>query len=57
VSDIGPATPVDRHTVEKLYYAAPMYARLAEEGLVVENHADIKTFPICREATKRPMCG
>jgi phosphopantetheine--protein transferase-like protein len=44
VGDIGPATPVDRQAVKSSILLHRMYARLAEEGIVVENHSAIKTF-------------
>jgi len=44
VGDIGPATPVDRQTVKSSILLHRMYARLAEEGLVVENYLAVKTF-------------
>ena len=44
VGDIGPATPVDRQTVKSSILLHRMYARLAEEGLVVENYSVVKTF-------------
>lgn len=43
-SDIGPSTPVDRQAVKSSILLHRMYARLAEEGLVVENYTAIKTF-------------
>lgn len=44
VGDIGPATPVDRRAVKSSILLHRMYARLAEEGVVVENYSAIKTF-------------
>lgn len=44
VGDIGPATPVDRQTVKSSILLHRMYARLAEEGLVVENYSAVRTF-------------
>lgn len=44
VGDIGPATPVDRQAVKSSILLHRMYARLAEEGLVVENYLAVKTF-------------
>ena len=42
--DIGPATPVDRRAVKSSILLHRMYARLAEEGVVVEDYPAIKTF-------------
>jgi len=44
VGDIGPSTLVDRQTVKSSILLHRMYARLAEEGLVVENYLAVKTF-------------
>jgi len=44
VGDIGPATLVDRQTVKSSILLHRMYARLAEEGLVVENYLAVRTF-------------
>ncbi|MBN9379469.1 MAG: 4'-phosphopantetheinyl transferase superfamily protein [Chitinophagaceae bacterium] len=44
VGDIGPATLVDRQAVKSSILLHRMYARLAEEGVVVENYTAIKTF-------------
>jgi phosphopantetheine--protein transferase-like protein len=44
VGDIGPATPVDRQAVKSSILLHRMYARLAGEGIVVENYTAIKTF-------------
>lgn len=44
VGDIGPATLVDRQAVKSSILLHRMYARLAEEGVVVENYTEIKTF-------------
>jgi len=41
---VGPATPIDRSAVQSSILLHRMYARLAEEGLVVENYAGIKVF-------------
>ena len=41
---IGPATPIGRQAVKSSILLHRMYARLAEEGFVVENYADINTF-------------
>jgi len=44
VGDIGPAMSVDRQAVKSSILLHRMYARLAEEGVVVENYSAIKTF-------------
>jgi phosphopantetheine--protein transferase-like protein len=44
VGDIGPTTPVDRQTVKSSILLHRMYARLADEGLVVENYLAVKTY-------------
>lgn len=41
---IGPATPIDRSAVNSSILLHRMYARLAEEGLMVENYAAVKVF-------------
>jgi len=41
---IGPGTPIDRSAVNSSILLHRMYARLAEEGLVVENYAAVKVF-------------
>jgi len=41
---IGPATPIDRSAVNSSILLHRMYARLAEEGLVVENYAAVRVF-------------
>jgi phosphopantetheine--protein transferase-like protein len=43
-ANIGPATPVDRSAVQSSILLHRMYARLAEEGVVVENYAAVKVF-------------
>ncbi|HEY8970723.1 MAG TPA: 4'-phosphopantetheinyl transferase superfamily protein [Puia sp.] len=42
--EIGPSTLVDRQTVKSSILLHRMYARLAEEGLVVENYSAVRTF-------------
>jgi phosphopantetheine--protein transferase-like protein len=42
--EVGPATPIDRSAVQSSILLHRMYARLAEEGLVVENYAAVKVF-------------
>ena len=44
VSDIGPGTPMDRRAVKSSILLHRMYAKLAEEGVVIENYTAIKTF-------------
>lgn len=41
---IGPSTPIDRSAVQSSILLHRMYARLAEEGLVVENYTAVKVF-------------
>ncbi|HTI91487.1 MAG TPA: 4'-phosphopantetheinyl transferase superfamily protein [Puia sp.] len=41
---VGSATPIDRSAVQSSILLHRMYARLAEEGLVVENYAAVKVF-------------
>jgi phosphopantetheine--protein transferase-like protein len=41
---IGSGTPIDRSAVQSSILLHRMYARLAEEGLVVENYAAVKVF-------------
>jgi phosphopantetheinyl transferase (holo-ACP synthase) len=42
--EIGPGTPIDRSALQSSILVHRMYARLAEEGIVVENYAAIKLF-------------
>ena len=41
---IGPATPIDRSVMKSSILLHRMYARLAEEGVVIENYQGIKNF-------------
>jgi phosphopantetheinyl transferase (holo-ACP synthase) len=41
---IGSGTPVDRSVLQSSILVHRMYARLAEEGIVIENYAGIKVF-------------
>jgi phosphopantetheine--protein transferase-like protein len=41
---IGPATPIDRSAVRSSIMLHRMYARLAEEGLVIKNYTGIRVF-------------
>ncbi len=44
VDQIGPATPVGRSAMQSSILLHRMYARLAEEGLAVDNYGNIKVF-------------
>ena len=44
IGDIGPSTLVDRQAVKSSILLHRMYARLAEEGLIVENYSAVQTF-------------
>jgi phosphopantetheine--protein transferase-like protein len=44
VDQIGPATPIGRSTMKSSILLHRMYARLAEEGLTVDNYGNIKIF-------------
>ena len=44
VDQIGPATPIGRSTMQSSILLHRMYARLAEEGLAVDNYGNIKIF-------------
>ncbi|MBS1659727.1 MAG: 4'-phosphopantetheinyl transferase superfamily protein [Bacteroidetes bacterium] len=42
--EIGPATRIDRSVIQSSIILHRMYARLAEEGVVIENYAAVKVF-------------
>jgi phosphopantetheine--protein transferase-like protein len=44
VDQIGPATPIGRSAMQSSILLHRMYARLAEEGLAVDNYGNIKIF-------------
>ncbi|HEX9513732.1 MAG TPA: 4'-phosphopantetheinyl transferase superfamily protein [Puia sp.] len=44
VEQIGPATAIGRSTMQSSILLHRMYARLAEEGVTVNNYGDIRTF-------------
>src|SRR5258708_912140 len=44
VDQIGPDTPIGRSTMQSSILLHRMYARLAEEGLAVDNYGNIKIF-------------
>ena len=41
---IGPATPIDRSTVQSSILLHRMYARLADEGIRIDDYSKIKVF-------------
>ncbi len=52
---IGPATPIDRSAVRSSIMLHRMYARLAEEGLVIKNYTGIRVFgDLLREPAADP---
>ena len=53
--EVGPATPIDRSAVQSSILLHRMYARLAEEGLEVENYAAIKVFGDLFRSTAEPL--
>jgi phosphopantetheine--protein transferase-like protein len=44
VDQIGPSTPIGRSAMQSSILLHRMYARLSEEGLVVDNYGNIRTF-------------
>jgi phosphopantetheinyl transferase (holo-ACP synthase) len=61
-AQIGAGTPIDRSVLQSSILVHRMYARLAEEGIVVENYAGIKVFgdllaPLTQPATSFQQAG
>jgi phosphopantetheine--protein transferase-like protein len=43
-AEIGPSTPIDRAAIGNSILVHRMYAKLAEEGLRIENYVSVRTF-------------